>query len=304
MKMIALLSALAGSASVVFAQGTLPAYPLESEIRFEVWNGTSWGNTVNASPGQQVEYRVVMNYTGPRTDLLGLGNSRYQVTFSNADNAGPSRDTPVAFPGDGTSTYTQNMLTAAEGASGGALSRYGRVTFGGIGQTAAIINRLRVFSHGGDVALNGAPDGSWLRISGEGSTQWPADALPGVQQSAATNLINRGIAAAQSGSGGPGSLNTFFVGGVQNLVVFRHAIRLSDLDAQRVMTITTFQGMLNRFGNTEDDRRYISWHDSTALGFGAYRTAVAIVPATIVIPTPGVFVLLSVGGVFAVGRRR
>jgi hypothetical protein len=310
MKMIVLLSALAGAASAVVAQGTLPAFPLESEIRIEVWNGTSWGNTVNASPGQQVEYRVVMHYTGPRTDLLGLGDSRYQVSFSNADNTGASRDTLAAFPGDGTSTYTQNMLTAAEGTAGGALPAYGRVTYGGWGQIASTQTRLRSFRHGGDVPQAGAPTGSWLRVAGEFVNVWPVDALPTGEDATATNLnrVMRGMSASQVASQNAlTSLpNTYFVGGVSNLVVFRHAIVLSDLADVRTMEVSVPVGSLNRrsLAGSPDDRRYIQWHETEIGSLGSYRTAVEIVPATIVIPTPGAMTLVSVAGLMAMRRRR
>lgn len=307
MKMIVLLSALAGSASVVFAQGTPQAYPLESEIRLEVWNGTSWGNTVNASPGQQVEYRVVINYTGPRTDLLGLGDSRYQVSFSNADNTGPSQDALVAFPGDGTSSFLENMLTAADGENGSPLPAYGRTGFDHYGQIAGALNRLRIFRHGGDSPQAGAPSGSWLRVAGEFVTSWPVAQLPGVPTVQQGNAILRGISSAQLAPDGPlGSPNTRFRGGVSNLVVFRHAVVLSDLADEREVTLSIAEGSLQRVvaNRSSDDRRYIQWHESRLGVLGTYRTSVAIVPATIVIPTPGVLAVVGLSGMLAARRRR
>ena len=198
MKMIVLLSALAVSASVVLAQGTLPAYPLESEIRLEVWNGSSWGNTVNASPGQQVEYRVVINYTGPRTDLLGLAGSRYQVSFSNADNVGASQDNLAAFPQAGLSNYSSNMLTAADGANGAALPAYGRVSFGYLGQYTVLQNLLTNFRHGGESAQAGAPAGSWLRVAGNFVSVWPLQTVSAAEATALNlNRIERGVNATQ-----------------------------------------------------------------------------------------------------------
>jgi hypothetical protein len=307
MKMIVLLSALAGCASVVFAQGSFPALPLESEIRLEVWNGSSWGNTVNASPGQQVEYRVVISYTGPRTDLLGLGDSRYQVSFSNADNTGPSRDTLVAFPGDGTSTFQQNMLTQANGASGSALPAYGRTGFDFFGQIEANRNRLRNFRHGGDSPGAGAPAGSWLRVAGEYVTIWPAAQLPTVPSEYEGNAVLRGVTSTQRAPVDVfGNPNTRFVGGVENLVVFRHAVTLSSSTDAREMTVSIVDGSLLRFntGSSTDDRRYIQWHENSVGVLGTYRTSVAIVPATIVIPTPGVLAVVGMSGLLAVRRRR
>jgi hypothetical protein len=305
MKKIALLSALAGSAAVVLAQGTFPPHPLESEIRFEVWNGTSWTSSIAGTPGQQIEYRVVLSYTGARTNLIGLGSARYQVTFSNADNTGPSRDTLASFPGDGTSTYTQNMLSQADGASGGPLARYGRVVYGSPGQTAQFFNRLRNFAHGGDAPQNEAPAGQWLRVAGEFVTHWPAASLPGTPSAELANRVARGVAAGQFGPLGlTGTTpNTNYVAGVQDLVVFRHALTLSDSVSARTIEVSTFEGALNRNGQpANDDRRYISWIEEGG-SQGTYRTAVAIVPATIVIPTPGALALLGVTG-FVVARRR
>jgi hypothetical protein len=310
MKMIVLLSALAGSAGGAVAQGTLPAYPLESEIRLEVWNGSSWGNTVNASPGQQVEYRVVMNYTGTRTNLLGLGSSRYQVSFSNADNSGTSRDTLAQFPANGFSNYTNNMLSAADGANGAVLPAYGRVTYGFIAQSDFFhSNSLTNYRHGGDSAQAGAPAGSWLRVGGSFVTQWPLATL-GVADANSTNLnyIARGLnATQQSMMTGVGNFpNTYFVGGVNNLVVFRHAITLSDSQSLRTIDLSIVEGSLIRAGSTNsaDDRRYLTWHEFAAADVGSYRTAVAIVPATIVVPTPGALALVGVTGLFVARRRR
>ncbi|HLP85921.1 MAG TPA: hypothetical protein VK157_16335 [Phycisphaerales bacterium] len=309
MKMVVLLSALAGSASVVFAQGTLPAYPLESEIRLEVWNGTSWGNTVNASPGQQVEYRVVMNYTGPRTDLLGLAGSRYQISFSNADNSGTSKDNLAAFPSNGFSNYTNNLLTAADGANGTALPAYGRVTYGYVGQFFGAQNVLTNFRHGGDSSQAGAPAGSWLRVAGSFVNAWPAQTLSATQATAtALNNIVRGVNATQQSQVQPilNTPNTYFAGGVHNIVVFRHALTLSDSDIARSIEISIPEGSLQRAGsaNSGDDRRFITWHDQVVGDTGTYRTSVAIVPATIVIPTPGVFTFLALTSLLAAHRRR
>ncbi len=307
MKMIVVLSALAGSASVVFAQGTPQAYPLESEIRLEVWNGSSWGNTVSASPGQQVEYRVVINYTGPRTDLIGLGDSRYQVSFSNTDNTGPSRDALVAFPGDGTSTFQQNMLTAADGENGSPLPAYGRTGFDYYGQFAGFLNRLRIFRHGGDSPQAGAPSGSWLRVAGEFVTSWPDAQLPGVPTLQQGNAILRGIASAQLAPEVPVGLpNTRFRGGVSDLVVFRHAVVLSDLVDEREVTLSIAEGSLQRAvsNSSSDDRRFIKWHESRVGALGSYRTSVAIVPATIVIPAPSIASTFALAGLVATRRRR
>lgn len=309
MKMIVLLSALAGCASVVFAQGTLPPYPLESEIRLEVWNGTSWGNTVNASPGQQVEYRVVMNYTGPRTDLLGLGGARYQVSFSNADNSGASRDNLAAFPDEGVSTYFRNLLMAADGANGAPLTSYGRVTYGINTQSFTNQNRLTNFRHGGDFPQGGALAGSWLRVAGEFVSEWPASTLSASEATATdVNRIARGVIAAQLSQFrvGDGAPNTNFVGGVHDIVVFRHAITLSDLDVARTMELSIVEGSLQRAGsvNSGDDRRFIAWHEQVIADIGSFRTSVAIVPATIVIPTPGVLAVVGLSGMLAARRRR
>lgn len=91
--------ALAGCAALVHAQAVEPG---TTRLAFEVWNGSSWGSSAALMPGDRVEYRVTVSYTGTQ-NVFGLAGGRYQPTFSNVDNDGPIRDANAPFRNGGIS---------------------------------------------------------------------------------------------------------------------------------------------------------------------------------------------------------
>ena len=70
----------AAAATLAMLSGAASAqdYPTEATMRFEAWNGSAWSQEVSVNPGARIEWRVVMNYTGPRTDLFAMGEVQYQ----------------------------------------------------------------------------------------------------------------------------------------------------------------------------------------------------------------------------------
>ena len=305
-KVLVSLLAVAGMAVVANAQ-TIEAG--STSLSFQVWNGSSWTNTVNAAPGGRVEYRVVVSYTGASSSPVGLGSIRYQPTFSNADNSGASVDTNVAFRNGGTSgsAIAGSMLSDAEAQSGAALATYGRSTWGGIAMQSSTLNVLTQFRHGDGAAANGAPAGSWIRLAGNGVTNWPLATLSAAQATTANlNNIARGVVAGQASefNAVTGLANTFYVGGRTNLVVFRGALLLSDATAERTIAISSAAGSQDRAGaaNNANDDRFATWFTSS-FG-GAFRSGVVVSGASIVIPTPGALALVGLGGLVAARRRR
>jgi hypothetical protein len=303
------LVALAGIASVASAQVAVEANG--ARLKFEVFNGTSWSNTAEVTAaGQTVQIRAVVSYTGTNTNVVALGALRYQPSISNVDNdgAGASQDQWGTFRNGGTqgSQVANSMLTAAEGASGAALaSGYGRVVYGGISMQASTLNVASGFRHSANSA--GAPNGTWIRFAGSSVTDWLPDTIPGTPSTAQSNGINRGMLANQLASvnATTGLTNTFWAGGTQNLVIFRQAITVSDLDiaTRSAMTVSALIGSIERAGTT-DDRRIMKWQTGT-FDNGTFNTSVAIESASITfIPTPATAALLGLGGLVATRRRR
>lgn len=310
--------ALAGAATAAFAQ--LDPYPLDSQLKYQVWNGSEWTSTVVARPGDRIEMRVVVSYTGTQP-VVGLGRVAYQPIFSNWDNDGPSMDNLGAWRNGGVNSalyhngQSEGYLSPAEGASGAALADYGRVSFVGIATQPSFFNVLSAFRHSD--RSNGAPSGSWMRISGSFGSQWPGTA-EGPLEIDDGNRILRGVVSAQLAKFNtnllvPGNLNRFWIGGSTDVALFRQAVLLSDLATSRTISITSEQSSLDRAGanlGTTDNRRFMTWRTTeySNNASGDLRTGVDIIPAQIIvspyIPAPSAFALLAMGGVVAHRRRR
>ncbi|HYF14916.1 MAG TPA: hypothetical protein VD971_07590 [Phycisphaerales bacterium] len=307
MKFVAALIALSGAAAVVTAQPDTNL-PTETQVRFQVWNGSSWSNQAAASPGDQVEFRIVVSYTGSNSSVMALGNARLQPVISNFDNdnGNGSVDGFAAFRNGGVSGnfIAGSMLSQAEGQNGNALPSYGRVfPFGSAAMNGANGNTLTAFRHGGGAPANGAPAGSWARLAGSTVATWPASGLTAAQANAASlNGIFRGLAVSQLSQANAG---TAWQGGTQDIVVFRGAVQLSTNAGNRTLILSNAAGSLLRVGGvgSDDDARYVAWQTSTTDN-GSYRSAVQVLTGAIVIPTPGGLALLAVGGIAAARRRR
>lgn len=297
------LLAVAGMAAAANAQieaGT-------TRLAFEVWNGSSWTSSANVLPGARVEYRVTASYTGSQT-AFGLASGRYQPTFNGVDNVGPSQDTNAAFRNGGVSgnAVANSLLNQADGNNGGALTNYGRVDFGATAMNTSSQNVLTQFRHSAGSA--GAPAGEWLRLAGSSVTTWPLATLSAAQATGtAINNISRGVAITQFAqtNAATGAVNTFYVAGSQNVVVFRGALLLSDSTDLRTITLGNVAGSFLRAGgtNSADDARYFDWHFN-AFG-GSFRSSAVVAEGAInVIPTPASVALLGLGGLVAARRRR
>lgn len=309
MKFVAALIALSGAAAVVTAQPDTNL-PTETQVRFQVWNGSSWSNQAAASPGDQVEFRIVVSYTGSNSSVMALGNARLQPVISNFDNdnGNGSVDGFAAFRNGGVSGnfIAGSMLSQAEGQNGNALPSYGRVfPFGSAAMNGANGNTLTAFRHGGGAPANGAPAGSWARLAGSTVATWPASGLTAAQANAASlNGIFRGLAVSQLSQANAG---TAWQGGTQDIVVFRGAIRISSDIQGRLLQLGLAGGSMLRAGDASsaDDNRYIAWQQSPT-DIGSHRVfETTILPATIWIPIPAPSALaLGAFGALAASRRR
>ncbi len=311
---LALVGGLAGAAGaqVTYEQGG-------ATVRFQVFdpaaNGGAglWTSTRTAFPGQQVEWRVVVSYTGTRTDLFALGEARYQPTVSNADNVGTgaAADQIGAWRNGGNSGngLPGSMLSTAEGESGAPLATYGRVNYGGVAANAATNNGHTLFRH--TAGSEGAPTGNWLRIAGSFVSQWPRELnFPIPPLDVTANDINRillGTAALQVSQSLDAAHHT---AGTQNLVVLRQALVLSNATSTRTIQISSFRESFGRVGGVSgadegDDRRYIAWQTGPSDNWGHRTIEPVIIPATITfIPSPGAGAVVCAAGLMFARRRR
>lgn len=308
------VSSLAGVANAQFN-----TYPVDGQLVFQVWNGASWSNSVNATAGSQVEYRVVVNYVGASTNVSALGAVLYSPIFSNADNTdgGNGLDTNVNLVPDSGNGFSaggtllnqfdgNNPNSRPNADAGGTANGYGRVNFGLTGMAPATLNRLTQFRHGGGAPVNGAPAGSWIRLSGSSVTNWPIFPVSAAQATAANiNNIKRGVSANQQAAIVGGNPNTFHTPGTQGVVIFRGALLLSGDTAVREIVMTSEARFLDRDGGAAngDDDRFMTWQTSSGDN-GSLKTGVEFIPATISIPSPASIALMGLGGLLVARRRR
>lgn len=271
------------------------------------------GSSEFTFPGVTVQWRVVLSYAGSNTSVFALGSVLYQPTFSNVDNVqgfgGVDSFAPWRNGGQQGNAIAGSMLSAADGANGGALPSYGRVVYGGTAMHAPSFNTLTTFRHGGDAAQAGAPTGQYLRVAGSSVTNWPLASLSGPDATAdALNAINRGVISNQQAWVNPitGLTNTSHVSGTQNLVLFRGAFSISgSFDRPALVTLSIAPGSQARVGGigNADDTRFITWQ-TNSFDAGSWRTGFTVQDATIFIPTPGVTVLAAVTSCLVLRRRR
>jgi hypothetical protein len=313
----------AGIAAVVVLSGstrTLAQTPVEEgggRVQLQVFDPLIgvWTSTVSALPGSRVEWRVVVSYVGTNTAVSALGGLRYQVVASNADNSGASLDAFAAWRNGGQqgNSIAGSMLSAAEGENGQALASYGRVRYGSTTMGTTTQTTITTWRHGGDFPRPVTPPGSWLRIAGERESTWPQRPYP--YDTPVGTFLNGGLLANQTSAVNSltGAINTFHVGGTQQLVVFRGAVLLSG-DADRAGNMTLDIPEASLFGGpsiTPGDVPVepppspysMAWQISSTDN-GSWRSGVVIEPATIIIPAPGVLVLGGAVCGLAMRRRR
>jgi uncharacterized protein (TIGR03382 family) len=302
------LVAVAGVASAVNAQTQPPMEPVGATFKYEVaLPGGAWGSSVDILPGQRVEWRAVVTYTGSETNAAGLGQVYYQPIFNNVDNAGANQDNLGTWrnngiSGQGNTTLQQGLLSVAEGADSSTLASYGRVRYGFTSRstTAGSSGGLTGIRHSGGSA--GAPAGEFLRIAGSGNPNWyPANIPNGTVD--LNNQILWGVV-----SDNNTATSTWYTAGTQNVVIFRQAFIASADDSVRSLTLTSESATLRRAGGGAgtDDTRSMLWARTGEAGStGTIRVGVQYIPATInIIPTPGAAALLGLGGLVAARRRR
>jgi len=303
------LVAIAGVASAVNAQTQPPMEPIGATLRYQVaLPGGAWGSSVDILPGQRVEWRAVVTYTGSAA-AVALGQIFYQPVFSNVDNvgAGATLDNLGAWrngglSGQGNTTLAQGLLSVAEGDNSASLADYGRVRFGFTSRstTTGSSGALGGIRHSGGSA--GAPAGNFIRVAGANNPNWYPATIP----NGTVDLNNQILWGVVSDNNA--ATSTWFTTGTQNVAIFRQAFIASSDDSVRTVTLTSESATLRRAGGGAgtDDTRFMTWALAGEGGATAtVRVGVQYIPATInIVPTPGAAALLGLGGLVAARRRR
>lgn len=306
---VAALVAVAGVASC--AVGQVVQEPIGAVLRYEVAvPGGPWTSYLNASPGDRVEWRAVLSFTGTQ-NAVALGRIYYQPVISGADNSGigPTIDQLGAWRNNGISgqvntNHLPGVLSIAEGNDSSSLESYGRVhyCFTPRSTTAGNSGGLTGFRHNSDA---GSPPGSYIRIAGSNNNTWYPSNIPN-----GSVPLNRQILWGVV-SDNNSVTSTWFATGTQNLVLFRQALILSSDRSfeEMVVTISSEAATLQRAGGTagSDDTRFMTW---AAPGEGgqtsSIRVGVQYVPAVInmFIPSPGTAAFACASFLYANRRRR
>lgn len=299
------------------AQAQPPMLPVGARMTFEVAHpGGPWSSSVAAMPGDRIEWRVKVSYTGSNPNVDALGSVYYQPIIRNVDNtgAGSSADQLGVWrnggiSGIGNTSILQGMLNTSEGSSSNALSSYGRVTYGFTPRFTFSGNSGPLTGLRHSNSQNSAPIGDYIRVAGGLATQWYAPELPTPPGAALYNRVLWGVVSDNPTRNGSGS--SYFQTGSQDIVIFRHSLTLSsDNFNPRVLDINAEAASMRRAGGAtgEDDTRFMSWMLSNDAGPGAVgteRVGVEYVRAEIVvIPTPPGIALAFLATCAALRRRR
>lgn len=282
-------------------------------MRYEVaLPGGQWGSSVTIQPGQRVEWRTVVSYTGTEP-VVALGQVYYQPLLYGTDNLGTGSQLDQlgawrngGISGQGNTTLTPGMLSTAEGESSQSLGSYGRVRFGFTSRSTLIGGSGPLVGHRHGIYSGPLFNDTFIRIAGANNPLGYPDSIP-VGTLELLNRIRFGVV-----SDNPSTASTWFLAGTQDVVIFRQAFIAStdDLPARgdNVITLTSEAASLIRASGSggTDDTRFMTWALAGQSGAAAsIRVGVEYIPATIIIvPVPGVLTLATLGGFCAFRRRR
>jgi hypothetical protein len=282
-----LLVAAAVSASAIAATAAhaqLATSRLDYQVRIP--GSTNWSSSVTAQPGDRVEFRALVSYTGS-VPVFGFKDAGIQPVVSHWV---PGNDVLLPF------------RTTGGGVAGGVdldSGEYGRIRpFAGPGISTT--NALRGHT-------NNVIDGvRYLRIAQNRATNWvgvgPTSGSAQANNFSGSGGVQLGQFAPQSVFRTPETLP--FDGRTQDVEVIRFGITIGT-EIGRTMEVTTPAAGILRTPTTANLRAF-NWFDRPdARDNDRVFGAVTVVPATIrVVPSPGVGALAAMGLIVVAARRR
>lgn len=274
--------------------------PVETELRYEVRHfnpddNNGWASSIVAVPGNRIEVRALVSYTGT-TPVFGLGQITFQPVVRGwnlgdsliTSGVGPNSIGPIG-----------SYITTPSGVVEDAPGVYGRITpFGGHTLTTSTFLRGHVHT---------LSDGTYLRIARADVTNWIGN---GATSGAAALNNTDGQGGIASAQGSIGAVRSPFLPpqnhATQNVLVFKFGFVLAaDSDLREIEVFTPPLGIGRSTGSAtygQPNTRWYSTGDQAAPG--DFRSDVFVTPASIhVLPAPASGVLVLVAGI-AIRRRR
>jgi hypothetical protein len=288
-------------------------------------NGTTFGSTVTAHPGDTVQVLVTASYTGTSTTIAGFGSANFQPTVSNwraADNLLPIRQGGNTDPADGSGMIQPQFYTGVS-AGGGTHVQAGYVA----GTYGRVSPMGRTFLTGANIIqgfVHSNPDGSgltYLRIAQANNPNWIGGA--------GNTSGGSGVNCAQLYIGGRTTSDPDFWGNTEsindpdagwipsarnpandsrrsNVELFRFAFTLANDAADQGARDMTVDAPLAGQQLSSNGVRYMGYFVNPANASPTNIQAVVVQTGLIhvvPVPTPASLALLGLGGL-AVGRRR
>jgi MYXO-CTERM domain-containing protein len=242
----------------------------------------TWSNTIAANPGQSVDVRVRVGYSGT-AQPLGLASMYFQPTISNWRNTG-SVDVfgPLVNGGQGSNTSTP--IGAVPDASG----QYGRI----IPFASRATNAFQTLTG----FVQAVSSVTYLRVAQQYATDWIGQGL--------NTDGDRGVPITQLSNFGRTTSDPAFSNSLQNVVVFKFKITLSNDPVLRTMLVDAPAGGFGNL-NTTTGVREVRWYGAMNESTGSIVGAANVTTATITeVPSPGVLALAGAGGLAALRRRK
>jgi hypothetical protein len=248
----------------------------------------TWSSSIAATPGQSIDIRVMVSYTGSASGVggaapIGLSSVIFQPTVSNWQlGVGGDVLSPMVAVGHNNSTPSGAVLDMP--------GQYGRIRpFATVGTTtnSALFGHVHAASaQTGDV--------SYLRIAQKQVTSW----LGGIGNTSGGSGVN----IKQFGVNNParplGSVPPFNFA-LTDIVIFKFNIVLSSDSAVRSLAVDApLQGIYSAFAGFP----YVGWYSDPNEETPSIVDLPSIVPALITVPSPAAGVVLL--GLCVARRRR
>jgi hypothetical protein len=266
------VAALLGAAGSAFGEGLV-------EFQVSPALQEQWTNSIIALPGQSIDVRVRLTYTGSAAPL-GFGSTQFQPTISNWDVSGPSLDVMAPLWNNGIGGARTNPPGQVPDAPG----LYARIApFGYSATTTSTFLKGHLNSHQGV---------SYLRVAQAHKTSWVGGA-GNTTGGGGVYCFQPHLDYATANPEIP-AFNT----NITNIVVFKFGITLSADADPRILVVNAAEDGLPSNFNT-----ILKWFATSGEPLGTIRGDATYVPATIqVVPAPGG--LLALLGLSAAARRR
>lgn len=264
-------------AQLAQAQGRL-------EFQVSPAGAENWTSSINATPGQSIDIRVRVSYTGTQSPF-GLGSVYFQPAISNWDNAGASTDALLAFVNQGGAGTTPLGDVPDQPGVYGRVAPYG---------WRAPLNGSSPNPYTGFYNIGGGGLG-YLRVAQATCTAWvgqPGNTTGG----GGVNVGQPNAAYIDANPGYPHPFNS----GVSDLVVLKLGITLSNDAIARSLSVGAAEGFAGQAPTVETMVKWFSSADDTIpgsiTGAAVYQTA-----SINIVPTPW---SLAAVGALALRRRR